>query len=671
MKCLSAGPERPVLFFTTESVFMLKLSNLFGDHAVLQRNRTIVVWGWCDPFAMVKGQLGAVSAASRAGGDGRFTLRFPALPAGGPHKLVVEVKETGETVVSSDLLIGEVWVASGQSNMEFCAGGLTSRIESIRKECSPSIPLRMFTVERNAQIAPPLDAGGAWQVHLPEEVDSWSAVGLFFGRKLHRELNVPVGVVVSSWGGTIAEAWTSREMLMENPDFAADVARYELEVGRPDFWERLSPEELAIPFRENLSINHRLEPLLPPLSERGVQEGWFAPDFDDSDWEVVQLPRSWQEIGIRFNGIIWFRREVEIPPDWAGRDLCLSIGAVDKHDVTWFDGVEAGRTGEGLETVHWNQPRNYRIPGERVHAGRCVIAVRNYSFLYDGGLIGPAEQMHLAPADGTGSALSLSGAWRYAVESNIGCMCDRISIMGTGNPNSYGMLFDNMIRPLIPMAMRGVIWYQGESNQQAPQRYRRLMEDLIADWRFRWGQGRFPFLQVILAGFRTPGSYQQEAEWPRIREAQALAAVSSGNLTASAIDLGDAADIHPHRKQEVGERLALAALEQAYSRPVVGSGPVFREMAIEGSAIRLYFDHCGAGLTAHGRELAGFYIADRFRKFHPASAVICENTVLVSSPEVPLPVAVRYAWADNPEEANLYNSAGLPASSFRTDVWEV
>lgn len=672
MKCLSAGPERPVLFFNTESVFMLKLSKLFGDHAVLQRNRTIVVWGWCDSFAMVKGQLGAASAVARAGGDGRFTLRFPALPAGGPYKLVVEAAESGETVVSSDLLVGEVWVASGQSNMEFCAGGLTSRIESIRKECSPSIPLRMFTVPRNAQIAPPLDADGEWQLHQPEQVDNWSAVGLFFGRKLHRELNVPVGVVVSSWGGTIAEAWTSREMLLRNPDFSAEVARYELNVSQPGFWEDLSPDDLAVPAGSGSGvIERRLAPLLPPLSEQGVREDWFSPGFDDSGWKRASLPCPWQELGIRFNGIVWFRREVEIPAGWAGRDLVLSIGAVDKHDVTWFDGVEAGRTGEGLETVCWNLPRSYRIPGERVHAGRCVIAVRDYSFLHDGGMIGPAERMHLAPADGKDTAVPLAGEWRYAVETNLGCMSDRVAVMGTGNPNSYGMLFDNMIRPLIPMAMRGVIWYQGESNQRAPQLYRKLMEDLIADWRFRWGQGDFPFLQVILAGFRTPDSYQQEAEWPRIREAQALAAVSSGNLTASAIDLGDSADIHPHRKQEVGERLALAALEQAYSRPVIGSGPVFREMAIEGSSIRLYFDHCGAGLTAHGRELAGFYIADRFRRFYPASAVICENTVLVSSPEVPLPVAVRYAWADNPEEANLYNSAGLPASSFRTDTWEV
>lgn len=650
---------------------MLKLSKLFGDHAVLQRNRTIVVWGWCDPFTSVSGTLGTATAAARSGGDGRFTLRFPALPAGGPVKLTVEAKSTGETVSSSDLLIGEVWVASGQSNMQFCAGELTSRIETIRRETSPSMPLRMFTVPRTAQIAPPLDAEGEWQLHLPENVDSWSAVGLFFGRRLHRELNVPVGVIASSWGGTIAEAWTSREMLMRNPDFAADVARYELNVSRPEYWDSLSEEDLRLTEVGEAAIMRRLRQLLPPLSERGVTERWFAPEYDDSDWERAKLPRSWTELRINFNGIVWFRREVEIPAEWAGRDLNLSIGGVDKHDVTWFDGVEVGRTGEGVETEWWNLPRTYRIPGERVRAGRRIIAVRDYSFLYDGGMIGPAEQMHLVPADGEGKAIPLAGEWSYAVESNIGWMKDRVNSMGTGNPNSYGMLFDNMIRPLIPLAMRGVIWYQGESNERAPQLYRKLMEELIADWRFRWGQGDFPFLQVILAGFRNPELYQARALWPQIREAQALAAAASGNLTASAIDLGEASDIHPHRKQEVGERLALAALEQAYSRPVVGSGPVFREMKLEEGAIRLCFDHCGAGLTAHGRELVGFWIADHSRVFYPATAVISENTVLVSSPEVSAPVAVRYAWADNPEEANLYNSAGLPASSFRTDTWEV
>ncbi len=652
---------------------MLKLSKLFGDHAVLQRNRTIVVWGWCDPFTMVKGRLGTASAAARSGGDGRFTLRFPALPAGGPVKLTVEAKETGETVTSSDLLIGEVWVASGQSNMQLCAGDVPSLIETVRRETTPATLLRMFTVRRSAQIAPPLDADGEWQLHLPENVDAWSAVGLFFGRKLFQELHVPVGVIASSWGGTIAEAWTSREMLMRNPEFTADVAQYELEVSRPEYWDSLTEEDLALSAGEEgvaALIAHRLQRLLPPLSERGVTEQWFAPDFDDSGWGRAKLPCFWRELGIDFNGIVWFRREVEIPAEWAGRDLELSLGGVDKHDVTWFDGAEAGRTGEGVETGCWNLPRIYRIPGERVHVGRCVIAVRDYSFLYDGGMIGPAERMYLATADGEEKAIPLTGEWRYAVESNLGCTSNRICVMGTGNPNSYGMLFDNMIRPLIPLAMRGVIWYQGESNQSASRQYRRLMEDLIADWRFRWGLGEFPFLQVILAGFRNPERYQEKALWPRIREAQTLAAVASGNLTASAIDLGDATDIHPQRKQEVGERLALAALAQAYSRPVVGSGPVFREMVVEGREVRLCFDHCGAGLTVRGREPAGFYVAGRNREFHPASAVICENTVLVSSPEVPAPVAVRYAWADNPEEANLYNSAGLPASSFRTDNWE-
>ena len=369
---------------------MLKLSKLFGDHAVLQRNRTIVVWGWCDPFTSVSGTLGTATAAARSGGDGRFTLRFPALPAGGPLKLTVEAKSTGETVSSSDLLIGEVWVASGQSNMQFCAGELTSRIETIRRETSPSMPLRMFTVPRTAQIAPPLDAEGEWQLHLPENVDSWSAVGLFFGRRLHRELNVPVGVIASSWGGTIAEAWTSREMLMRNPDFAADVARYELNVSRPEYWDSLSEEDLRLTEVGEAAIMRRLRQLLPPLSERGVTERWFAPEYDDSDWERAKLPRSWTELRINFNGIVWFRREVEIPAEWAGRDLNLSIGGVDKHDVTWFDGVEVGRTGEGVETEWWNLPRTYRIPGERVRAGRRIIAVRDYSFLYDGGMIGPA-----------------------------------------------------------------------------------------------------------------------------------------------------------------------------------------------------------------------------------------------------------------------------------------
>ncbi len=647
---------------------MLKLSGLFGDHAVLQRDRMIPVWGWSRPSARIEGRLGTVTVATQAGEDGRFLLRFPPQPAGGPFQLEVE-EAGGEKVIFSDLLIGEVWLAGGQSNMEFQIAGLPERLEEIRAEAAAAArPIRTLTVPRRVQLSPVSDICASWLSASAEDISGWSAAGYFFARKLHDELGIPVGIVTSSWGGTIAEAWTSRETLVRNPDFSATVASYEERLSHREFWDALSAEELdGGPIDAAALEQARFRRLLPRVTEnRGEAAGWANFDFRDEAWKAVELPAMWRQLDADFNGVIWFRREVEIPSEWAGHELLLEIGSVDKHDITYFNGVEVGRTGSGFETCFWDKPRHYRVPGHLVRPGRAVIAVRNYSFVYDGGLNGPVEAMKLHPADTPSEAIGLAGIWRMGVELNQGKQAPPTALMGPGNPNSFYMLFNNMIQPLIPMAMRGVIWYQGESNEGAPGYYKRLMSDLIRDWRRHWGQGDFPFLQVVLAGFRTPCAHDRFSAWALIREAQLQSAAETGNLVASAVDLGDAGDIHPHRKQEVGERLALAALAQVYGGVTgEGSGPLFREMVREAKAIRLSFDHA-YGLRSEGAP-SGFVIAGADRVFRPAQAVIEGCSVVVSSPEVADPIAVRYGWSDNPVSANLYNAAGLPMLPFRTD----
>ena len=481
---------------------MLKLSKLFGNHAVLQRNRAIPVWGWTEPFEIVEGSLGGVPAVARAGDDGRFVFRFPPRPAGGPLKLEVRVKSSGETVAYSDILVGEVWIASGQSNMELKIEELPSKCEAVRAEAGKLPQLRMLTVPQRAQPVPMADVAADWQVAGPECVAGWSAVGYFFARKLHRELNVPVGIVSSNWGGTVAEAWTSRETLVRNPDFAARVEAYERNLNAPGMWESLSAEELSVEHCPGGELAWFRRILPPEPENRGVTDGWASPEFDDSGWRTGKLPCFWKDLGLDINGVVWFRREIEIPAAWQGSELVLSLCAIDKHDVTYFNGVEIGRTGQGYETKHWAVPRCYRIPAELVKAGRAVIAVRNYSFVYNGGLHGAADKMWIAPAGEERAPVALGGVWKFKPEFEYPRVDALKEAMGPGNPHSYCMLFDNMIRPLIPMAMRGVIWYQGESNESAPEYYERLMRDLIADWRFRWGQGDFPFLQVLLAGFR-------------------------------------------------------------------------------------------------------------------------------------------------------------------------
>ena len=645
---------------------MLKLAAIFGDNAVLQRDRSIPVWGWCAPYRRVRATLGDAKCEARSGADGKFLLRFPPMKAARKLELNVLEPESGETAVARDLAIGEVWLASGQSNMEFLVNTLDDGGAALRAEAEAGKldQVRMLTVPRNAQLTPEPDVNAKWQTAGAATVDGWSAVALYFARALAEKLGVTVGILVSSWGGTIAEAWTSRETLVRNPDIAANLENYERFVSRPEYWEELPPELLKIPAVMEESLQFENLPPQPPNS--GQEMGWATTGFDDSGWERAVMPAQWKAFGIYTNGTVWFRKKVEIPEEWAGRELILSLGGVDKHDITYFDGVEVGRTGEGYETIHWNVCRVYRIPGKLVKPGIRTIAVRDYSFVYDGGLNGPVKKMALYPVDAPRDFISLAGEWSFRIETDLGPALPLTTAPGLGNPNSYSILFDSMIVPLLPAALRGVIWYQGESNEMRANQYERLMRDLIADWRYHFRQGDIPFLQVVLAGYRPVTDYDPEANWPFIREAQIRAAQATGNLVASAVDAGDADDIHPKDKETVGNRLAAAALAQIYGSGEEGSGPLFRSVTRSGKALLVSFDHAD-GLNAPEGNVLGFRIAGEDGEFHPAEAVIAGNQVAVSSPEVPEPVAVRYAWSDNPAMANLYNAAGFPALPFRSD----
>ena len=646
---------------------MLKLAAVFGDNAVLQQGRAIPVWGWCAPFRRVRATLGEVDCETRSGADGKFLFRFPPMsPATGLTLRVLE-PESGETAGSRNLAVGEVWIASGQSNMEFkvaelADGGTDVRAMADRGELDG---VRVLTVPRCALLSPAQDVDAAWQTASAETVEGWSAVAFFFARKLSEKLGVTVGMLSTSWGGTIAEAWTGRETLARNPDVAARLDDYDRRIFCPDYWAELTKERLAIPPLQSEPESICFDKLPPEPENTGFSSGWAGTGFDDSGWEGAVMPAQWRAFGVKTNGTLWYRRRIEIPAEWAGRDLLLSLGAVDKHDITYFDGVEIGRTGSGYETACWNTCRVYRIPAKLVKPGIRVLAVRDYSFLYDGGLIGPGAKMRLYPVGAEREAVSLAGEWRWKIETDLGPATAETAGPGLGNPNSLAILFDNMIQPLIPYALRGAIWYQGESNADRIQQYERLMRDLITDWRFRFGQGDFPFLQVVLAGFRSPMDYDPESTWGPIREAQCNAAAATGNLVASAVDVGDEEDIHPKDKQTVGERLAAAALAQTYGGKEEGGGPLFRSMTRSGDALLLAFDHAAGGFRTQEGGLRGFRVAGADRIFHPADAVAVGEEIAVSSPEVPEPVAVCYGWSDNPMSANLYNIAGLPALPFR------
>ena len=633
----------------------MKLSSLFCDHAVVQRGIPVPVWGWTKPLVRVKARLGEHTAEAMAGADGRFLVRLPAMPAGGPYDLEVTAEGGSGAVVAKDVWVGEVWLASGQSNMELPLARITGKAGESELRNAGIPGLRMINIPHVAYLGRQSDVDAGWQVATPESAREFSAVGYHFAKRLHEELGVAVGIVNSSWGGTPVEAWTSREALVRNPDVAAYVAHYEAMVNAPatpTVGDKLSDEKY---------------PADP--GNTGEAKGWAGRDGDDGAWAEMQLPQTWQAAGHAHCGVFWFRKTVEVPAAWVGRDLVLQIGAVDKQDTTYFNGVKVGATGKDLEEQYWAQVREYRVPARLVQAGRNVIAVRVYSFVSDGGMIGPANQMRLGLADRGAGSVPLEGVWRYRMEHDLGMVSPPAGPLGAGNQISPYILYDSMIAPLIPYGLRGAIWYQGECNTAKPWQYHRLLTDMIRCWRWDWGQGDFPFLIVQLANFRPAANHQDASQWARLREAQFQTLSEPATGLAVTIDIGEALDIHPQNKVDVGRRLAQWALSATYGRPVVASGPLYVGMTREGSTIRLRFDHADGGLVARGGALRTFVMAGSDRTFHDATAVIDDRTVVVSCPAVPAPMAVRYAWADNPEGCNLYNAEGLPASPFRTDTW--
>ena len=640
----------------------LRLASLFSDHAVLQRDVSVPVWGWTRPGVRVRVTLGPYTAETRSGDDGRFLARLPPMPAGGPYALEARAPDPDARVCVTDVRVGEVWLCSGQSNMEW---PVRETAFDPRTLTEADTRVRSLTVPRQALLGRRSDVGACWQVATPQAVWDFSAVGFFFARRLARELDVAVGLVNASWGGTRIETWIGREELARHARTRDEVARYESTVFTNAYWNRAAPHEPDSP--EALTPDYPRDP-----GNTGFGNGWADAESDDGAWLSVTTPGTWNRSGgPDTNGVFWFRRALEIPAEWAGKDLTLGLGAIDKQDITYFNGEQVGATGRGLEEQHWCVPRVYTVPGRWVKAGAATIAVRAYSFIYEGGLIGPAERMTVGPADGSAKPIGLAGVWRMQCEHDFG----RVKPMsfsipfGPGNPQSPYMLNDNMIQPLIPYAIRGATWYQGESNEDDGLAYGGMLRALIRDWRRAWGQGDFPFLTVQLANFRQPLPYQADSKWVWIREVQLKSLQAANTGLAVAIDIGEVADIHPRNKQDVGLRLAQSALALAYGKPLVPSGPLYRDCVIEGDRLRLRFDHTGGGLVARGGALKTFAIAGADRKFVAAEARIEDDTVVVSSTSVSEPLAVRYAWADNPEGCNLYNREGLPASPFRTDEW--
>ncbi len=625
------------------------LHPLFCDHLVLQRGVKAPIWGWAQPGTRVTVTFAGQTQTAAAQPDGKWMVRLRPMQASSEPRTLTVSATGGPSVLIQDVLVGDVWLCSGQSNMEMGIGACNVPNE-IAAADFPRI--RLLTVPKLIAQEPKTTLECSWVRCSPETVSQggwggFSAAGYYFGRELYRELKIPIGLIHSSWGGTIAEAWTSPEGLRPLVDFKErleTVARSR-QSAPPDFtaeYERWSQQ-----------------------NDPGTRDGWAKPEADISSWKTVIMPQPFEKTGLPdFDGMVWFRRVFEAPSSWAGQNLTLGLGPIDDIDTTWVNGVKVGQMNR------YDQNRVYTIPADVVHAGPNTVAVRVLDTGGDGGFTGQPEQLFVRPPGiPDAKPLSLAGEWQMRDSAPLSKLPGLPTVPDANNPNVVTVLYNGMIAPLLPFAIKGATWYQGESNADRAYQYRSLLPAMITDWRRRFGVGDFPFYVVQLAAWQPTNSQPRENTWAELREAQALAARNVPHCgLAVAIDIGDAQDIHPKNKAEVGRRLALCALAQTYGKHIEYSGPWYKSMKVSGSTARLRFDHVGGGLTAKGGKLAGFAVAGADHRFVWANAQIEGDGVLVSSPEVPKPLAVRYAWDINPM-CNLYNRAGLPAVPFRTDDW--
>ena len=621
------------------------LHPLFSDHAVLQRDATVPVWGWTKPGDQVTVEFAGQKKTATAGADGAWRVHLDPMNACTTGRtLKVQSAISNQESEISDILVGDVWICSGQSNMEM-GMGMCNISDEISAANFPLI--RLLIVPHTTAYTPDETLQCAWLPCSPESVQQggwggFSAVGYFFGRDLHRDLGIPIGLIETAWGGTVCEAWTSREALVPLVDFAAGIAQVDEVNAAP------GPDKLGAVMDTWYMTN-----------DPGTAQEWFKPETDVSAWKAVTMPANWGACGWPgYEGIVWAQRTFDAPAAWAGQDLVLSLGSIGDIDTTWVNGVVVGHTD------YFDQPRIYHVPATMVKPGRNVIAMRVMN-CGGGGFSGPSEQMKVYPSGDEGSACSLAGPWR--VQDTAPRV--RTGAPVVGNQNICTVLYNGMIAPLIPFAIKGASWYQGESNAERAYQYRALLQVMIKDWRARWGIGNFGFHIVSLANYKQVNAEPRDNDWAELREAQAMAAQALPNCgIAMAIDIGDAADIHPRNKRDVGHRLARCALAITYGKKIEWSGPWYTSMKITPLGIRLTFDHAQNGLTAKGDKLTGFAIAGEDRKFVWADAVIDGTTVLVSSPAVAKPAAVRYGWDANPV-CNLFNNDNLPAVPFRTDDW--
>ncbi|MBC7889316.1 MAG: hypothetical protein H7Z13_15675 [Ferruginibacter sp.] len=622
----------------------VRLTKIFGDNMVLQRDQTIPVWGWADSREKITLRFNKQTREVTADGSGKWKINFTAEAAGGPYQLVI----TGNNIITiSNILVGDVWVCSGQSNMEFRLQNANDADREIQQANYPRI--RHFEVPKTVSPQPKDDLTGSdWKLCSPATAGNFTAVGYFFAKELQRELNVPIGLINTSWGGTHVETWTSRDAFENDEEFKTMIAGMQV----------LNIDSMA---RQKIAATtKRLEKIqasFPPSSTEVSR--WKTTSFDDRPWPKMMVPGLWEQQALGdFDGVVWLRKTVNIAAGDAGKAAVLELAMIDDADECYVNGIKVGIT------RGYNVKRKYSIPSNLLKEGKNVIAIRVEDNGGGGGVYGEAAGVKLLIGSIT---LSLEGEWLFQVESVS------TGSAGVGPNSSPTLLYNGMIHPLIPFAIKGATWYQGESNAGRAYQYRKAFPLMITDWRKKWKQGDFPFYFVQLATFNASnGDSRKGSSWAELREAQTLTLALPNTGMAVTTDIGNPTDIHPKNKEDVGKRLAAIALNKTYGKGNVYSGPVYQSFKVEGNKIILSFTNIGGGLSAKNilDSLNGFEIAGADQQFFTAKAYIDGDKVVVYHDQVVNPVAVRFGWADNAGKDNLFNKEGFPAGPFRTDQWK-
>lgn len=620
------------------------VSPIFGDNMVLQRGKPNAIWGWSQGGDTVRVEIGENSATAVAGADGRWQTRIQPPAPGGPYTLRIAGKQ--QKVELREVLVGDVWICAGQSNMGFGLAQARNGAEEVKKADHPQ--MRYYVVGQRSAYSPVNVPRGSWRVVSPATVGGRgggiSAVAYFFARKLQENAGVPIGLVLEAVGGVPAETFTSPEGLRPLKDFDEGLAEVERRRQKGD--------------REYGNyIMHWYDEY--DVGARGAT--WADPSLDDSSWKTVRIPGPFQELGVGdVPSVTWFRKEITLPETLPPGMARLYLGSIDKMDTAYINGRQVGASS-------WvENPRIYFAGNGVLKPGRNLITLRVFKVKPTGGFLGKPDELRLALGDG--AIVPLSGEWKGKV--SVDARPPHPLPLGYDNlPRMPGVLYRGMIAPIVPLAITGAIWYQGESNAERAYQYRKLLPAMIADWRRLFGQGDFPFYIVGLPAYQRRRDIPGDDSWAEMREAQALTAKNVPNTClAVTIDTGNPDDIHPIDKREPGERLALCALAGQYGGKVAHSGPTLSRVEALPGALKLHFDHADGGLVVKGEKVGEFAIAGEDRKWQWAEARIEGNMVIVSSKLVADPKAVRYAWQANPL-ATLFNGAGLPASPFRTDDW--